>query len=67
MNYKKTRKTLNALNDLLLEIEAKERERTVAIKFNRKNTIKELAFDVTGIYEELLELKMEYQQKKREL
>ncbi len=67
MNYKKIRKTLSALNDLLLEIESKERERKLAIKFNKKNHFIELAFDIPELYEELLELQIEYQREKRNL
>lgn len=67
MNRKKTRETLNVLNDLLLEIEQKERERKGAIKFNKVNAIKELGYNLKQLGEEIQNLELDFKLKSREL
>jgi len=67
MDYKTTRKTLNALNSLLLEIEQKQRERKGAKRYNKISPARELNYDLKALAEEIQEMELEFKRKSREL
>ena len=67
MNYKKTRKTLNSLNDLLLEIEQKQRERKGAIAYNGTTPFSDLNYDLKELSVEIQEMELEFKRMSREL
>lgn len=67
MNYRNAKKTLNSLYALLLDIEQKERERKGAIRFNKKNTIKGMDYNLKELANNIKEMEISFKTKTREL
>ena len=66
MIYRDARRTLNKLNEILSDIEQKQRQRKGAIEFNHTTKLGN-EFDLKKLNEELQELELEFNRTKREL